>query len=76
MSIICDGEKTSIKGSTLDIIQDFANVIHAVNESFREEYTPDETEELIALCGQLAFVHGNDEQSEDIIMRIVKVLKN
>ena len=72
MSIICKDGKTELHGSTLTLIQDFANVTAAIRATFRDGYSDETADELIALCGQLAYADGDDEKEKvaEIITRI------
>ena len=59
--IKCENGRTQIQGSTLDIIQDFANVTGAVRATLQEGYSSEATDELIALAGRMAFAESDDD---------------
>ena len=76
MSIICEDGKTRINGSTLDIIQDFTNVTAAFRATLRDHFSDQATDEIIALCGQLAYAESDNDKEKiaEIVTKIGNVL--
>lgn len=74
--INCDDVGVRVVGSTLNIIQDFTNIVSAVRKALLDNMTPETADELIALCGQLAYASAAEDKSAeaDLYERITKTL--
>ncbi len=59
MSIICDRGGTRIKGTTIETIQDFVNIINAVRVSLEDEMDPEDAAGIMEQCGRLAYATGD-----------------
>ena len=74
--IRCGNGFTQISGSTLDIIQDFTNVILSVRKCLCEKMPAEDADKIIALAGVLAYADGDHEQEEHTVKMIADVLKS
>ena len=74
MSIKCSYGGTHLSGSTLDIIQDFSNIIIAVRKTLAEKYSDDDVDKIIALSGKLAYASGDKEKELEVFEELTKVI--
>lgn len=77
MTIKCDKDGTRVKGSTIDTIQDFINIINAVRVVLEDDLGEENAAEVMKQCGRIAFA-GEDKDAEAAAFRGITsvLLKN
>lgn len=78
MTIICADGGTHISGDILTIIEDFTNVVASVRECLCDRLPEEKADEIIALCGQLAYNvnDGGKTQEHELLRRVANVLRD
>ena len=76
--ITCDRGGTRIKGTTIDVIQDFVNIINAVRVSLEDDMSPEDAAGILEQCGRLAYATGdkNAEAEAAAFREITSILLN
>ena len=74
--IKCEKGGTRISGSTLDIVQDLANVIRAVRVSLTDDYSEEQADEVIRLCGEIAFAADDHRKCLELFQEVCEIIKS
>lgn len=67
--------KVAIKGDTMEIIQEFTAIVNSVRERLSMEFPETIADELISMCGKLAYTEDEDEMN-DIVDAVSDRLDN
>jgi len=66
-------KSVAIAGNPIDVMQDFVNITKAVRGLFSEKLGKDRANEVISLCGRIAFAEDTAEE-EMYMERLADVL--
>lgn len=63
----------AIAGNPIEIMQDFVNITKAVHGLFKEKMGEQSSNDIVALCGRIAFVEDQTEE-EMYLERLAEIL--
>lgn len=69
------GVSTVLYGDTMEILVEFISLTMSLRERLQAEYIDPVADELIAMCGKLAYA-DSDEEMESIMDGVTKILED
>lgn len=74
--IKCNDGGTEFRGSTLDFIQDFTNIVLCMRKILSDKYSKDFADKIIALTGEMAYAIYDDDKAheQEILEHVTRVL--
>ena len=77
MILVTDlNDKTAVRidGDTVETIAEFISLLKSIRTAYSERYSDSVADDIIALCGRVAFCNDDDVEGE-CLKRIADVLK-
>ena len=63
-----------VAGTPIDIMQDFVNITRAVRGVLTEKTTEDRADEIISLCGRIAYCEDDETEATMYLDRLIEVM--